>query len=104
MSQPLSVFLLMLVIVGIMLMLRLQGKKELANGIAGRFCSRHGLQLLDGTVAFRGLHRVRPGPALAYRFRFEYSINGADRFSGRVTLVGDAIENIYVAPEHLDRG
>ena len=102
MTNPMHVALLMTVVVIVLFILRIQSRKEVANNIARTFCSRKALQLLDGTVAFRGLHLTRPGFSLAYRFRFDYSTNRADRHAGHLTLVGEDIQSIYVDPAHLD--
>ena len=101
MTNSFHVALIMIIVVVILFVLRIQSRKELANNIAETFCSREGLQLLDGTVAFRGLHLTRPGFSLAYRFRFDYSTDRADRFSGHLTLVGEGMQNLYVDPAHL---
>ena len=101
MTNSFDVALIMIVVVVVLFILRIQSRKELANSIAETFCSREGLQLLDGTVAFRGVHFTRPGFSLAYRFRFDYSTDRADRFSGHLTLVGEGMQNLYVDPAHL---
>ena len=60
---------------------------------ARRLCERHGLQLLDDSVA---LHRLRVnwrrGPWHAVReYRFDTSLGGHDRQTASITLVGDRI-------------
>ena len=80
---------------------RIQKKKEAANQIASGFCRQHGLQLLDGTVAFRGWHITRVGQPVAIRFRFEYSTDRADRHAGYISIVGNRIQNIFVNQAHI---
>lgn len=65
--------------------------REAGVAAAGQACQREGLQLLDETVAGRGLRLVRNEEgrmALQRVFGFEYSESGYDRFRGSVTLLG----------------
>ena len=95
------VIMLLLALAGLGLY-RLQARKETANQLARRYCERHGLQFLDGTVAFGGIHRIRPGITLAVRFSFWYSVNGADRHQGHVSLVGKTMQSLYIQPQHVE--
>jgi len=67
--------------------------RERATAHARRLCERHGLQLLDDSVA---LHRLRVnwrrGSLHVMReYRFETSRGGDDRQSASVRLLGDRI-------------
>lgn len=82
-------------------LMKTQKLKEQANRIAGQLCRRNDLQFLDGTVAFRGLHFDRSSCSLVYRFRFEYSVSSADRYAGSISFIGNQMQNLFIAPEHL---
>ena len=97
-----DLLLLFLVAIAVLCILKIQQKREQGNHIAKRFCDRHGLQFLDGTVAFRGFHLARPGYQLAIRFQFDYSVNKLDRFPGYISLVGKQVQAIHVDPEHIE--
>jgi hypothetical protein len=101
MTTPLTAFSVLAIVFAITMLFRVQRKKEQAYGIAVRFCQQHKIQLLDGTVAFRGWHITRPQFAIAYRFRFEYSSNRADRYHGTISLIGNHVQNIFVDQNHL---
>jgi hypothetical protein len=73
------------------------GARERANVAASETCERTGAQLLDGTVAFRGL-RLALGPDGRLRLRrtyvFDYSQDGVTRRQGFVILLGQSLESI----------
>ena len=85
----------------VILLVRGRGYHESANRMARECCRQNGLQLLDGTVALRGLsllpHRMR----IARTYRFEYSLDGTDRHVGHLTLAGDETVTLRIDPEHL---
>lgn len=67
--------------------------RERATTRARQLCERHGLQLLDDSVA---LHRLRverrPGALRIVReYRFDTSRGGDDRRPASITLLGDRI-------------
>lgn len=67
--------------------------RERATAHARRLCERHGLQLLDDSVA---LHRLRAnwrrGALRVVReYRFDTSRGGDDRRTASITLLGDRI-------------
>jgi len=98
---PYQVFAVMIAVLAFLFIVKSQKLKEQANLIAKQLCRRHDLQFLDGTVAFRGLHFDRSSFSLVYRFRFEYSVNSADRYPGFISFVGKHMQNLFIAPEHL---
>jgi hypothetical protein len=79
--------------------------RERATAHARRLCERHGLQLLDDSVA---LHRLRlnwrRGTLHVMReYRFETSRGGNDRQPASVRLLGDRIVGESMpAPHHPD--
>ncbi|NKB77901.1 MAG: DUF3301 domain-containing protein [Gammaproteobacteria bacterium] len=94
-------FLFMAVIV-VLLLIRNQQMKEVANGIAKRFCQQNNLQFLDGTVALGTIRPDKHFPMLLRQYRFEYSIDKVHRHIGSVSLIGRHTQSIYVDPDHLD--
>jgi hypothetical protein len=70
--------------------------RERVHAHARRLCERHGLQLLDDSVA---LHRLRTdwrngALRVTREYRFDTSRGGNDRQSASVTLRGDRIVGI----------
>lgn len=86
----LPLFLITAVAAGWYHVLRL---RERATAHARRLCERHGLQLLDDSVALHRLRvRWRRGGLHALReYRFETSLGGNDRQTASITLFGDRI-------------
>ena len=67
--------------------------RERAVAHARELCERHGLQLLDDSVA---LHRLRVswrhgGLRATREYRFDTSLGGNDRRAASITLLGDRI-------------
>ncbi len=70
--------------------------RERATRHAARLCERHGLQLLDQSVALHRLflHR-RHGALRVFReYRFDTSLGGQDRQSASMTLLGDRVVRV----------
>jgi hypothetical protein len=77
--------------------------KTYAVRFARRECERHHVQLLDQTVQQVKLSMSRDGKdhwRFWREYRFEYSIDGIDRFEGRLTLLGHRL--IRSALENFD--
>ena len=75
--------------------------RERAIAHARHLCERHGLQLLDDSVA---LHRLRMNWRhrslhVTREYRFDTSLGGNDRRAASITLLGDRIVSASV-PEH----
>lgn len=75
--------------------------RERAIAHARHLCERHGLQLLDDSVA---LHRLRMkwrhgSLHVTREYRFDTSLGGNDRRAASITLLGDRIVSASV-PEH----
>jgi hypothetical protein len=67
--------------------------RERAIAHARHLCERHGLQLLDDSVA---LHRLRMnwrqgGLRVTREYRFDTSLGGNDRCAASITLLGDRV-------------
>jgi hypothetical protein len=73
--------------------------REFALKVCAVACKRINAQLLDETVALRrlGLARNEEGRAVLRRtFRFEYTLDGAQRLHGSVTLRGRSVETMAI--------
>ena len=73
--------------------------REAATEHAKRACKKHQLQFLDQTVAL-GSIRLRwtlQGIRLRRAYNFEYSIEGAGRERGEITMIGSRFESIDIA-------
>jgi Protein of unknown function (DUF3301) len=71
--------------------------RERANAAALETCQSTGAQLLDGTVAFRGLRPVRGTDGrlqLERTYVFDYSQDGVTRRQGFVILLGRSLDSI----------
>lgn len=68
--------------------------REIAIGICELSCRQHGLQFLDQTVALSRLGIRWTGRGIRVRrvFRFDFSEQGLERWSGHITLVGIQLE------------
>lgn len=78
--------------------------RELALQRAQQHCRELGLQLLDQSVALRGLWLQRDGQdrlRLWRRYGFEFSANGEDRYPGTIILLGIRTLSIELAPHRL---
>jgi hypothetical protein len=72
-----------------------------ANGAARDACEQAGVQMLDGTVAFRRLRPARDATgrlALRRTYVFDYTEDGASRRQGFVILRGHDVEIVGLGP------
>lgn len=78
--------------------------REAATQAARRACRTFDTQLLDDTVALRGLRLRRDGRGvlvLRRTYRFEFTRSGAERFNGYATLLGRQVLDVHLdAVEH----
>jgi hypothetical protein len=99
--QPIEILLLISVIMLAMMLLRNRRMHEKADRVVRRYCEQNGLQFLDGTVAFKGMRLERLRLHFCRSYRFDYSLNSADRYQGLLTLCGEHIQSFRVNPDHL---
>lgn len=99
-NQPLP-WLLLLLTVAVVFLIRGRGYHESADKVVRDCCRQNGLQLLDGTVSFHGFSLLWERVSLTRTYRFEYSLNGVDRYQGLVTLSGNQAIALRIDPEHL---
>jgi len=66
---------------------------ELAVQITSRLCLKHDVQLLDETVALRRLGVSWPSEGLRLKrtYRFDYTIEGTERRTGSLVLLGSRL-------------
>ncbi|SDI62453.1 Protein of unknown function [Pseudomonas panipatensis] len=70
---------------------RVHGIRERALQLAKQHCARQGVELLDENVALRRMRLQRNGSGvlcLAREYAFEFTATGQDRYSGRITMLG----------------
>ena len=75
--------------------------REAAVEAARLACAADGVQLLDDTVALASLWPQRAvSGTLALRriYRFEFSDSGNNRLNGSITLLGPAVQALYLEP------
>lgn len=78
--------------------------REIALTAVSNYCRKMNLQLLDDYVALTGLWPKRDdtGKIKAWRsYVFEFSVSGAERYNGKIVLLGSKVEGIYLEP-HRD--
>ncbi|WEN14558.1 DUF3301 domain-containing protein [Rhodanobacter sp. AS-Z3] len=96
MSDAFNLLLLLGLVAIVALWLKLSRARERAVYEARRQCHQHGLQLLDETVGLRALRvrRVNGLRRIERCYGFEVSIDGHDRESCRLWMLGDAVTSL----------
>lgn len=75
--------------------------REAGMRAARAACQAESLLLLDDTVALGSVRTARDEAGhlrLRRIYHFEYSDTGDNRRKGRVTLLGDEVEMLYISP------
>lgn len=90
-----SLLPLLLIGAGIWVWLAALATRERVTRTVHELCAQSQVQLLDQTVALRGLslRRVRGRWTLRRRYGFEVSVHGDDRHRGHVDLLGNVVDN-----------
>lgn len=59
-----------------------------------RACREQGVQFLDETVVFSrlGVGWTRQGVRLRRTYRFDFSVQGVERYNGEIRMLGSALE------------
>jgi hypothetical protein len=96
MSELSTLFLLLALVAVAGAWLKLSAAREHAVRVARRQCEQYGLQLLDETVGLRGmrLRRIRGRWVIERGYGLEVSIDGDDRESGRLWMIGHAMSGL----------
>lgn len=77
---------------------------EIAREAGRQACIKADVQFLDDTVARIGLAIARDQSGrrvLRRTYRFEFSETGNSRIEGEITMLGDTIESLTMAPYQL---
>lgn|SRR5690606_21948122 len=78
--------------------------KDIAFAAAQRHCREMDVQMLDQSVYLRRLwfkRNARGHLSLWRAFYFEFTATGADRYSGRVILLGRRVEAVQLEPHRV---
>lgn len=78
-----------------------QGLRQIALSTCKAHCNQQDLQLLDQTVALSRLWLKRDDQGRWQwhsKFVFEFTISGADRYKGRLELLGKYAQTISLGP------
>ncbi|MEO8810031.1 MAG: DUF3301 domain-containing protein [Rhodanobacter sp.] len=96
MSDFANLLLLLTLGAAVGLWMKLSAARERAVREARRECQLHGLQLLDETVGLRSLRlrRINGLRRVERCYGFDVSIDGHDRESGRLCMIGDALSSV----------
>lgn len=84
-----------------------QGMRERALVAVRRHCEHQGLTLLDDNVAFQKLRWTRNSQGRLCGIRtygFEFTVTGEQRYSGSVTLLGNFVHSLHLAPHPFPQG
>jgi hypothetical protein len=80
------------------------GMKEIALRATRKYCSEMDIGLLDDTVVLRGFWWKRDGAGRLRMWRsflFEFTATGAERYRGKIVLLGNQVQNIELEPHRL---
>lgn len=81
-----------------------QKVREIALAATIRHCHDMELQMLDGYIAFRGLSLkkdLRGKIHIARSYQFEFSSTGAERYNGKIHMLGRRVESIQLEPYRM---
>jgi hypothetical protein len=80
------------------------GIREHALKATLSYCERAEVQLLDQSIALRGvwLKRDQQGQIRVWRsYSFEFTVSGEERYQGRTVLLGRTLQNITLEPHRF---
>jgi hypothetical protein len=83
---------------------RAHAVRELALAATRAHCRRLEVQLLDETVALRGVRPTRDGGGqlrLRRTYQFEFTSTGDERYRGWTVMLGRRVESIDLQPHRL---
>ncbi|MFC3151677.1 DUF3301 domain-containing protein [Litoribrevibacter euphylliae] len=81
-----------------------RGSKEVAYRAARSYCHKMDVELLDQAISLRRywFKRDDNGTLKPWRsYYFEFSVDGSDRYQGRVIMLGQQIQKIELEPHRL---
>ena len=81
---------------------RIRSISETADKYIKQYCDTHQLQLLSVARAKTSLTFKYQKPDWLSLYRFEFSGNGEDKYTGEITLVGHPVINTTLPPYHAN--
>jgi len=99
-----EIFMILLFSAGFLYWQSSQKVREIALVATNRHCDDMELQMLDGYIAFSSLtlKKDRAGNFHIYRsYQFEFSSTGAERYNGRIFMLGRLVESIQLEPYRI---
>ncbi len=96
-----EIFMILLFTAGFLYWQSTQKVREIALAATIRHCHDMELQMLDGYIAFNMLRLKRDGLGkmhISRCYQFEFSSTGAERYNGRVYMLGRRVEFIQLEP------
>jgi hypothetical protein len=79
--------------------------RDLALRECKKACGAANAQLLDQTVALAGLSLTRNAEgrvSIRRRYRFEFSLDGGDRYAGQITLAEGRVGSLWLGARAVD--
>lgn len=104
MLQLSNIVALLVVVLLVLYWWHAQGIRQIALAACRRYCKKRELQLLDDTVSASRLwfKRDARGRWRGWRlFVFEFTSTGAERYRGRLIMLGEHIEHIELEPYQI---
>ena len=99
-----EIFMILLFTAGFLYWQSAQKVREIALAATIRHCRDMELQMLDGYIAFSAfsLKRDKRGSAhIARIYQFEFSSTGAERYNGKIQMLGRRVESIQLEPYRI---
>ena len=99
-----EIFMILLFTAGFLYWQSTQKVREIALAATIRHCRDMELQMLDGYIAFStfSLRRDQAGNThIARTYQFEFSSTGAERYNGRIYMLGRRVESIQLEPYRI---
>lgn len=96
-------FILLFAFVGYYLLLAMRSK-DLAIRAAEHHCEQMQVQFLDQTAFLKIMklkRNLRGNLSIMREFNFEFTVNGEDRYTGRVFMLGSRIESVNLDTHRL---
>lgn len=99
-----GVYMIALVVITGVLFWRAHGLRERALAITRRYCQQQHVMLLDESVGLQKLRLKKTAPRqwrLVRTYGFEFTVSGAERYQGHITLISGYAPAIYLPPHRF---
>ncbi|NOQ64912.1 MAG: DUF3301 domain-containing protein [Methyloprofundus sp.] len=99
-----EIFMILLFSAGFLYWQSSQKVKEIAWTATVNYCENMEIQMLDGYIAFQSLSIKRDGAErlhLARIYQFEFSSTGAERYNGKIYMLGRRVQSIQLDPHRV---